>query len=98
MRRHGGGSRPLDAMPDTCTERHDIDPTGNSMKVVGASYPARSGGVPLGYRHRGGVGMHRQKSAEAIAGVNANRRVEHVRPRVGGGTLQEADEGGSGSG
>ena len=42
-----------------------------------------------------GVGMHRQKSAEGIVGVSANRRAEHEGPRVGGGTLKEADEGGN---
>jgi len=40
-----------------------------------------------------GVGMDRQKSAEAIVGVSANRRAEREGPRVGGGNLKEADEG-----
>jgi hypothetical protein len=40
-----------------------------------------------------GVRMRRQKSAEAIVGVNENRRAERERPRVGGGHLKEADEG-----
>jgi hypothetical protein len=39
------------------------------------------------------VGMHCQKSAEAIVGVSANRRAEHEVPRVGDGILKEADEG-----
>ena len=42
-----------------------------------------------------GVGMLMQKSAEAIGGVSRSRRAEHEGPRVGGGTLKEADEGGS---
>src|SRR5665213_3579026 len=42
--------------------------------------------------------MHRQKSAEAIVGVITNRRAEHEVPRVGGGNLRKADEGGSWSG
>jgi hypothetical protein len=37
--------------------------------------------------------MRRQKSAEAIVGVNVNRRAEREVPRVGGGNLEEADEG-----
>jgi len=42
-----------------------------------------------------GVGMLMQKSAEAIVGVSTSRRAEHEVPRVGGGILKEADEGGS---
>ena len=38
-------SRPLDAKPDSCTERGDVDPTGISVKVS-AQYPGRSGGLP----------------------------------------------------
>jgi len=41
----------LDAKPDSCTERRDVDPTGISVKVS-AQYPGRSGGSPLGYRRR----------------------------------------------
>jgi len=42
------------------------------------------------------VGKQRQKSAEAIVvGVRMSRRAEREVPRVGGGTLKEADEGGS---
>ena len=40
-----------------------------------------------------GVGMLVQKSAEAIVGVRMSRRAEHEVPRVGGGILEEADEG-----
>ena len=36
-----------------------------------------------------------QKSAEAIVGVGTTRRAEREVPRVGGGDLKEADEGGS---
>ncbi len=42
-----------------------------------------------------GVGMLMQKSAEAIVSVRMSRRAEREVPRVGGGTLKEADEGGS---
>jgi len=42
-----------------------------------------------------GVGMLMQKSAEAIVGVSRSRRAEREVPRVGGGILKEADEGGS---
>ena len=42
-----------------------------------------------------GVGMRVQKSAEAIVGVSRSRRAEREVPRVGGGILKEADEGGS---
>ncbi len=44
-------SRRIDAKPDTCTERRDVDPTGISVKVS-AQYPGRYGGLPLGYRRR----------------------------------------------
>jgi hypothetical protein len=39
--------------------------------------------------------MDRQKLAEAIADVSVNRGAERGVPRVGGGNLKEADEGGS---
>ena len=40
-RRRGGVRCPLSSKPDTCTERHDVNPTGISVKV-GAQYPGRS--------------------------------------------------------
>jgi hypothetical protein len=51
-RRCAGVRWPNSPKPETCTERHDVDPTGISVKV-GVSYPGRSGcGAREGYWHR----------------------------------------------
>jgi hypothetical protein len=50
-RRHAGVRRPKSPKPETCTERHGVDPTGISVKV-GVQYPGRSDcGAREGYRH-----------------------------------------------
>ncbi len=93
MRRRSGVSRPISAKPDTCTERCDVYPADISVKV--ARITRGDLAVCLELPTSRGVGMHCQKSAEAIVGVNRSRRAEHEVPRVGGGILKEADEGGS---
>ena len=51
--------------PDTCTERHGIDPTGISV-TAGAQYPGRPQRVPRGCRPSRDDRMRAQESAEAI--------------------------------
>jgi hypothetical protein len=63
-------SRPISAKPGTCTERCDVYPADISVKVTRITRGDLA--VCLVLLTSEGVGMHRQKSAEAIVGVNAS--------------------------
>jgi hypothetical protein len=91
MRRRSGVSRPISAKPGTCTARCAVYLADISVKV--ARITRGDLAVCRVLPTSRGVGMRRQKSAEAIVGVSRSRRAEREVPRVGGGNLKEADEG-----
>lgn len=71
MRRRVGVKRPISSKPGTCTERHDVYPTGISVKV-GAQYPGRSADLPeraTGVERRGDGAAEVSRGHSRIVGA-----------------------------